>query len=130
MTVHELLISLDVAGISFSDLPDCSVILFPFLHFFFIFLSSLSWQTYISAPFCFAGILVRYRGTGDHQTETETGCGVALEAPGVLHPNGRSAPEGGPPVRAPWLLQDHDRQGFGQRERTEFPGHKGMALSF
>ena len=54
--------------------------------------------------FCFAGVLVRYRRTGEHQTETEAGRGMALEAPGVFHPNGCSATEGGSSVWATWML--------------------------
>lgn len=70
------------------------------------------------------GALVRHRRHGRGEAKTEAGRRVALEAPGGLHTHGYPATQRSLALRTPGLLQDHDRQGAGQRERPQLPGYQ------
>lgn len=79
----------------------------------------------IVAPFILStGALVRCGRHGGGEAKTEAGCWVALKAPRGLHTHGHPATQRSPALRTPGLLQDHDRQGAGQRERPQLPGYQ------
>lgn len=75
-----------------------------------------------------SGALVRRGRDGGGEAETQAGRGVALEAPRGLHTHGHPAAQRGPALRTPGLLQDHDRQGVGQRERPQLPGYQSECV--
>lgn len=85
-------------------------------------------MTTFSSLILSAGALVRRGRDGGGEVETEAGCRVALEAPRGLHTYGHPASQRGPALRTPGLLQDHDRQGAGQRERPELPGYQSECV--